>query len=193
MQITELNWKLEQLAKPLIDAVWNRTAKNLSEDDSKFVIQLYHMSNSDAEDIIEKVKQEKDDDSKRTYQIINNVKTILMQGYGIEADAKCLLFIVDRIRVLGDIPIWCMFVVAMMKWKKFDTNKLSFEQFTRHIVPWSVPSNAQFNQFWSTQKRQSDELSSTDNWINVNEARWSLHFDNWSVEEAGKVTLETVH
>lgn len=76
---------------------------------------------------------------------------------------------------------------------KFETNKLSFEQFTRHIVPWSVPSDEQFKQFWHTQKRQADELSSTDNWINVNEARWSLHFDNWHAEEVGKVTIEKVY
>jgi hypothetical protein len=42
-------------------------------------------------------------------------------------------------------------------------------------------------------KRQADELSSTDNWINVNEARWSLHFDNWSTEEVGKVTIENTY
>lgn len=191
--ITELNWKLEQLAKPLIDAVWNQPAANLSDEDAKFVIQLNRMSNVDVEDCIEKVKLETDNDSKRTYQIINNVKAILMQGYGIELDAKCILFVVDRIRVVGDSPIWCMFVVAMMKWKKFETNKLSFEQFTRHIVPWSVPSDEQFKQFWHTQKRQADELSSTDNWINVNEARWSLHFDNWHAEEVGKVTIEKVY
>ena len=43
MQITELNWKLEQLAKPLIDAVCNQTAQNLSEDDSSRYTIVSHV------------------------------------------------------------------------------------------------------------------------------------------------------